>query len=238
MPFRRTPLVEPVAGWLWPAGACVVVSLLLFVDRSSQPVVGLLAALLLGGALALREQALWKLCLTDALTGLPNRRAFQRGFEAALRDEPGPVALVLIDCDRFKRINDVHGHAAGDAALEALASALRGAVRTEDLVARWGGDEFVVLLRRADEAEVRKVAALVNAGLAPASTGVPFTVSFGCVVRGAAQARSARLSSLLSAADDALYRAKRRGGGQVAAWNEQPFSPFDFEQHTPPIRGS
>lgn len=241
MSLRARQLVEPVAGWVWLAGACGVVGLLLGVERSAQLEVGLVVALLVGAALAWRERKVWTLCLTDPLTGLSNRRGFQRRFEVELaraRRDGESLALVLIDCDRFKQINDTFGHAAGDGALEALAQALREAVRAEDVVGRWGGDEFVVLLRGVGEGEVRRVATRVNAALQRAEGQVRFTVSCGCVLRAAGDTRTARLSSLLTAADQALYRAKRSGGGQLAAWREPGPSPFDFEQHTPPIRGS
>lgn len=242
MPLRLKPLLEPIASWLWPAGSCAVVSaLVVLAERSGQLAVALVGALLVGGLLAWRERALWILCLTDPLTGLANRRGFQRRFERELlraRRDGESLALVLIDCDRFKQLNDAHGHAAGDWALELLARTLRAAVRSDDVVGRWGGDEFVVLLRQADEADVRRVATRVNAALADERGKVRFTVSFGCVTRAAHEAKSVRLSSLLSAADGALYQAKRRGGAQLAAWREPALRPFDFEQHTPPIRGS
>lgn len=86
---------------------------------------------------------------TDALTGLANRRALERTLDAALtraRTRERSVGIVMLDLDGFKAINDTHGHAAGDAALREVARRLRTCVRERDLVARWGGDEFVVVL--------------------------------------------------------------------------------------------
>lgn len=234
-----------VSSWWWPLFlGTVTASLLLLVNRSAQLEVGVVGALLVGAAVAFRERKLWSLCLTDPLTGLPNRRGFQRRFDQELsrvRRQGESMALVLVDCDRFKQINDQHGHAAGDWALKELARVLSAGVRRCDVVARWGGDEFVVLLPDVDEAEVQRVAARVGQVLRPtAPPRVSFTVSFGCVVRDPCQARTVRLSAMLSAADRALYLAKQRGGGQLAAWSDpcldHALSLLDLDQHTPPIR--
>ncbi|MFT3710224.1 MAG: GGDEF domain-containing protein [Archangium sp.] len=213
--------IHPVATWLWPAGlTAAAASLVLFVAPVAQLAVAIVGALLIGTAMTLRERALWKLCLTDPLTGLANRRGFELHFKDSFTrglHEGESMALLLVDCDHFKQLNDRHGHAAGDRALKALVQSLRSSVRTEDLVGRWGGDEFVVLLRDADEEVVRHVADRVNRALAS------FTVSVGCVVRDATQVRRVRLGRLLSAADRALYLAKRRGGGQLAVVGKPRF---------------
>ncbi len=246
MSLRTHKAVEPVASWLWPALLClVVVSLVRLVEEADQLVVGVLGALLIGCAVALRERRLWTLCLTDSLTGLANRRGFLLRYEKDLvrvRKDGHSMALMLVDCDRFKQLNDQYGHAAGDRALELLSMSLQASVRSGDVVARWGGDEFVVLLRDVDEAEVRRVAARVCHALqAPAALpqGQVITVSFGCVVRDPEQVLTVRLSGLLSAADSAMYLAKRRGGAQLAAWSDaslQQVNPFDFDQLTPPVQ--
>ena len=243
MSLRTHKAVEPLAGWLWPALLCLVaVSLVRLVKESDQLVVGVMGALLIGCAVALRERRLWKLCLTDSLTGLANRRGFLLRYEqdlARVRKDGHSMALMLVDCDRFKQINDQYGHEAGDRALKLLSKSLQASVRTADVVARWGGDEFVVLLRDVDEAEVRRVADRVGhvlhapAGLPP---GLEITVSFGCVVTDPEQVQTVGLSGLLSAADSAMYLAKRRGGAQLATWSDpglKQVNPFDFEQMTP-----
>ena len=120
-----------------------------------------------------------------ALTGLGNRRALEEALaheatRAARTDER--VGVLLVDVDRFKSINDVHGHAAGDACLRVVAEALLGAVRAADSCFRWGGDEFVVLLPATDLAATREAAARAAASVADgrAPDGTPMSASIGC----------------------------------------------------------
>jgi diguanylate cyclase (GGDEF)-like protein len=96
-----------------------------------------------------------KEALTDALTGLANRRATERMI-SGLMEGKRKFCLVLLDLNRFKRINDTHGHTAGDQILRAFAHRLRGMVRDDELVGRWGGDEFVVVLVRSFEEASRR----------------------------------------------------------------------------------
>jgi diguanylate cyclase (GGDEF)-like protein len=150
---------------------------------------------------------------TDPLTGLLNRRAFAErfGHELAVARRAGrPFALVLLDVDRFKTINDRHGHAAGDATLVALAGALTGAVREVDTVARIGGDEFALLLPDTDDAGVRETAQRVTALVA--GRDLP-AVSAGCAVYGP---DGQTMDDLVRAADVALYAAKRSPATQRA----------------------
>jgi diguanylate cyclase (GGDEF)-like protein len=155
--------------------------------------------------------------LTDALTGLANRRALdaELGREVARgRRKGAPVALCLMDVDRFKTFNDRHGHLAGDAALAAVARAAVAAVRGSDLVARYGGEEIAMLLPGADEAEALRVAERVRGAVAAAPIEPErVTASIGVAVAeptwGAEQ--------LVAAADAALYRAKRGGRDRVVA---------------------
>lgn len=223
------PAIAPRSSLLWPAVLCgVVACLLLLVDTSDQLLVGVAGALVLGLFVAVRERRLWILCLTDPLTGLCNRRGFLPRFQRNLkraRRQGEPMALVLVDCDRFKQINDEYGHAAGDRALKLLAQSLQAAVRKDDVVARWGGDEFVVMLRDVDEARVRQVAQRVGQLLEAATAtalppGLVMTVSFGCVLRDATKVQSEHLTRLLSAADSAMYEAKRSGAGRFVAWRD------------------
>jgi diguanylate cyclase (GGDEF)-like protein len=157
----------------------------------------------------------------DPLTGLRNRRAMTGGAEELLARAGGPagepMAVLLFDLDHFKRINDVHGHEAGDTVLRDVAAALVRNVRRDDLVCRWGGEEIVVLLRGCDRAgatrraeELRAcVASLYADGRGPVP-GV--TTSIGAAIF---PRDGTSLAALVQAADRALYRAKREGRNRV-----------------------
>jgi len=175
--------------------------------------------LLLAQADAQRE--LGRLARTDVLTGLANRRAFIDEMERRLvriRGGQGRGALVLIDLDNFKPINDRFGHPAGDEALVAVARLLNGAVRGPDLAARLGGDEFALWLEGADGA-VAEARARALAGAAPslvpsaAAAGAPLGLSAGVAVATAGDASSP--ADLMRRADAALYAAKAAGKGQA-----------------------
>ena len=152
----------------------------------------------------------------DPLTGVANRRMLDEALrEAAAADEP--VAIAAFDLDRFKSINDRHSHAIGDAVLRVFAAILREACRNTDLPARVGGEEFVLLLRRATPAEAcaaaERVRAVVQAYRWDAlASGLRVTVSAG--VAGGVPHRA---DALLRRADEALYRAKHAGRNRVVA---------------------
>jgi len=165
----------------------------------------------------------------DALTGLPNRQLFEdraaKALAQAQRDN-GAFALGFIDLDRFKRVNDTHGHAVGDALLRSVGQLLSESVRSTDTVARVGGDEFLLLLaplRQNAEAEVHatvqrlceKIAALRQVEgrdvRISASIGVAFFPAHGRT-----------LDSLLIRADQSMYAAKRRAGAAMDAWPGVP----------------
>lgn len=158
---------------------------------------------------------------TDALTGLRNRAAFEgwlRREVAAAQGARRPLALLLADVDHFKRVNDVHGHPAGDAVLREVARRVQAAVRGEDLVARVGGEEFAVLLPGAGLAGAAEVAERLRqqvsaAPVAAAGGAIPVTVS--CGVSGF-EAEDDELS-FVSRADVRLYEAKRDGRDRVRA---------------------
>ncbi|WP_456599323.1 diguanylate cyclase [Blastococcus sp. SYSU DS0616] len=165
--------------------------------------------------------ALQRQLTVDALTGLATRRAFDEALERSLsRSVPRGTALVLIDVDCFKAINDNHGHPVGDDVLVHLAAVLRGHIRIHDAVlSRLGGDELAVLLPGCDRAvAVRRAEELLHAVRSEPlvlsdGTQLPLSISLG-VAHVPQHSRDRR--GLYTAADAALYDAKRAGRGRVA----------------------
>src|SRR5690606_18832382 len=150
----------------------------------------------------------------DALTDLANRRQLDERLDLALRRlqrNDSMLALLCMDIDRFKAINDGHGHAAGDRVLQAFAARLRSCVRDTDLVARPGGDEFVILLEDVDangaQTVARKVLAAMEAPVDLGSTQLTITTSIGI----ACTSEPVDAAALMARADAALYEAKRAG---------------------------
>jgi diguanylate cyclase (GGDEF)-like protein/PAS domain S-box-containing protein len=163
------------------------------------------------------EAELRNLAVTDTLTGVWNRR---HGTELLAADlsarRPGQaLSLLMLDIDHFKTINDTFGHQAGDHVLIEIASRLRRSLRGSDMVARWGGEEFVVLLRDCALPDALRLAEDIRAAIAELPFGAmgSLTVSVGV-----AEARAGEdLTTWLERADQALYRAKRSGRNEVAA---------------------
>jgi diguanylate cyclase (GGDEF)-like protein/PAS domain S-box-containing protein len=169
-------------------------------------------------------EALRRSVSCDHLTGLTNRRAF---FEAAHLEmerwarAPRPLSVVLIDADHFKRINDAHGHAAGDAVLRHLAAGLSANFRAIDVVARIGGEEFVALLPGATAADAEAVAVRLcqNIAAQPAlidGRPIAYTVSAGVATM---EAGVDSVNTLLKRADTAMYAAKAQGRNRVLRWH-------------------
>ncbi len=171
--------------------------------------------------LSTANERLEHMALSDALTGLPNRRHAMRALQRAW-DEPSdaasPLACMMIDADGFKQINDGYGHDAGDEVLRGLARQLVRSLRTDDVVCRLGGDEFLVLSPRTSLADAAQVAEKLRRDVAalrvPAGAGAwNGSISVGVAVRTDAMGRP---EDLLKAADEAVYAAKRLGRNRVA----------------------
>jgi two-component system, cell cycle response regulator len=162
---------------------------------------------------------------TDALTRLPNRRTFDERFAALGRLTATRFAVVLVDVDRFKAVNDTYGHQVGDQTLQAVAAALAAASPSGSLVARYGGEEFVVLLPGADEDFGMRVGEQLRVAVASIRDPIAVTASFGV----AASSMGHRSEALLAAADAALYRAKKAGRNAVmlAPGRDSDGSPSD-----------
>jgi len=165
------------------------------------------------------ERRMESMALTDPLTGLLNRRSMEQrlreathGFQRSGR----PFSLVMADVDHFKRVNDLHGHAAGDRVLRAVAGQFTEQLRGHDAVARWGGEEFLLLLPETDAATACEVAqrlrAVAEARLAEAAgLGAGVTLTFGVAMF----ERGMRVGECLKRADDALYAGKEAGRNRV-----------------------
>lgn len=157
---------------------------------------------------------------TDALTGLPNRRYFDEvvSLQARRRRAGDAIGILMVDIDHFKTLNDTHGHAIGDDVLRAVAGAIVAAVREDDVPARFGGEEFVVLLRNPDRGVALDVGERVRTavrGLDLRRHGVRgVSVSVGVAV---ALEPDEPVESIIATADRALYRAKRAGRDRVVA---------------------
>jgi diguanylate cyclase (GGDEF)-like protein len=150
----------------------------------------------------------------DATTGLLNRRAFREVASDRLATSAAPSALAVLDLDGFKLVNDSQGHPAGDKILELVASAIRANLRPSDVAARYGGDEFVVLLEGCGLDEARRIMQRIRAIVATvtSASGMSVTVSVGLASsRGVAD----ELDELIRAADSALITVKQTGKDQL-----------------------
>ncbi|HEY4065375.1 MAG TPA: diguanylate cyclase [Burkholderiaceae bacterium] len=183
--------------------------------------------------------SLWTLSHHDALTSLPNRTYLRMHLAKAMEQEREPghrIGLVFIDADRFKQINDRHGHAAGDALLIELAERLRRSIRESDFIARLGGDEFVVVLEPMRHAlDVSSLTDRIQAEmnrlvvLKPGVQLPHISVSMGVAVF---PDHADTLDGLIRAADDAMYRAKSTARGSVV--NFLPIKDTTLPATTPP----
>lgn len=167
------------------------------------------------------KRKLRHLSMHDALTGLLNLRAYHQVCDQVLAmslRSASPLSLLFVDLDHFKRINDSHGHEAGDAVLVAVSDCLQREVRGSDIVGRIGGEEFAVLLPDTDEPGAIKLAEKLREAVAAleircGETLLPMTASIGVATR---QARHLTFKSIQSEADEAMYLAKQMGRNRVS----------------------
>ncbi|MBI3393367.1 MAG: GGDEF domain-containing protein [Nitrospirae bacterium] len=167
-----------------------------------------------------------ELASTDGLTGLANRRTFQVRLEEEIdRSEryQHPFTLMILDIDHFKKVNDTHGHPAGDVVLRELARLLKAAVRTVDFVARYGGEEFVILLPETGGTHSREIAERIRTRAAKTPVTLPdgkeisFTISLGVACYPSCGKAAA---DIVDRADQALYIAKQSGRDRVCLYRE------------------
>jgi diguanylate cyclase (GGDEF)-like protein len=175
----------------------------------------LLASLIFGWSRSERMRELERQASQDALTGLGNRRRFEEDLAATMarsRRDGTTGALLMLDLDRFKQVNDSHGHPAGDQLLEEVAEALRRRTRASDSLARLGGDEFAVILPRCSREEALIVAEAIAGEIRrhhPQDGVDPVTVSIGIAMFGTDPQTS--VATIVSDADAAMYAAKDEG---------------------------
>ena len=151
----------------------------------------------------------------DALTGLVNRRSMERSFKDLLQDALASglsLAVMMLDMDDFKGINDTFGHAKGDEALVALADILTSSVRSVDIVSRWGGDEFFVILTRADRAAADRVIKRIHGGADSLALLMPDKRTVSLSIGVTLSRPHDTPESIFQRADEALYESKRTVG--------------------------
>lgn len=177
------------------------------------------------------EQELARLAQTDPLTGLANRRHFMAQAEEELSRTHrygGPLSVLMVDIDHFKRVNDTYGHKTGDLVLQRFADLSRHMLRDIDTIGRIGGEEFAILLPETDGSRGREVAERLRSALAeaelPVEQGLPlrFTASIGIA---SLAGPGVNIDTLLNQADQALYEAKHAGRNRVRAYEGRPGQP-------------
>lgn len=181
------------------------------------------------------EELYRRLAITDPLTGIFNRRHFYQLANSELQRTCRycrPLAVIMIDVDYFKRVNDSYGHAIGDQVLQALAGLVREALRAIDIFARYGGEEFIVLLPETDLRAVRPIAArlcrkIAETPLPIEPNQINITISVGASAfdpsaKSFPSSKTATLDQLINLADKALYEAKKAGRNRVCISNIVP----------------
>ncbi len=151
--------------------------------------------------------------MTDALTGLMNRRGFRKALDGA---EQG--AILVIDIDHFKQVNDRYGHAAGDEVLKAMSGHLRRNIRETDLLARLGGEEFALYLFDCDSFEVDQIGERLCRGFVTFNKRMKVPIKVTMSIGAAYSTMAEDVDRLIQNADEALYQAKRSGRARLTFW--------------------
>ena len=175
------------------------------------------------------EKELMRSSITDPLTGLYNRRYLLARLERAIesyRHDGTPFALAMFDIDHFKRLNDTHGHLAGDAVLEELARLVSESSRSEDIVGRFGGEEFMILLQGIGPEDAKAVMdrvllAVRNYRFLNGEEGYRITASGGLAAASEFDADALDADALIGCADRRLYQAKQGGRDRLISWDEE-----------------
>jgi diguanylate cyclase (GGDEF)-like protein len=226
LPNARNVVVVPLFAEGKPVGVLAVEYDVASSARIERRVLSMVGQFASHAALALRNawllEQVWKMAETDPLTGIANRRVFEATLERELAraERSGEqVSLVMMDIDHFKRLNDSHGHQAGDDVLRQLAANLTAACRGFDTPARFGGEEFAVILPTCTSKESLWIADRMRQQLSEMDDVAPITVSVGVATY---PAHSEDAAGLVKAADEALYEAKRAGRNRVTRSRRRP----------------
>jgi diguanylate cyclase (GGDEF)-like protein len=172
-----------------------------------------------------------ELAATDFLTGLINRRRFLEIAENTFiraKTEKGPLAMIMLDIDHFKNVNDLHGHKAGDQVLTAVAASIKRSLRGNDIAGRYGGEEFIVLVEGATPDQCLAIVERIRQAVARLSIQIEQSVVKVTISLGLASMipdPALTLDVLINNADQALYKAKQQGRDRAVVWtpDEQPF---------------
>jgi diguanylate cyclase (GGDEF)-like protein len=221
LPNAKNLIFTPLSAENRAVGLLVVEHTMRRGSRVERRVVSMIERFASHASLALRNawllEQVQKMATTDGLTGIANRRSFDIGLERELSRATrngAPLAVVLLDLDHFKQLNDTYGHQVGDEVLRLVGGALAEHCRDFDMAARYGGEEFAVIMPGCSEAESVDAAERMRRVVAECDSPVPVTASVGVA---SYPVNGATVSDLIKAADDALYQSKRAGRDQVTA---------------------
>ena len=173
-------------------------------------------------AIAVNKAQLWDLAFTDSLTGLYDRRYFKVKLHEELRRAKRyqrPLSIIMADLDRFKDVNDTYGHAEGDRVLKAIGSAMAKQIRDIDVIARYGGDEYIMFVPEKDTQDARRLAERLKERIARESAPdqAVITASFGIA---AYPEDGTKIEDLIYKADRAMYSAKQRGRNRIESYDD------------------